>query len=55
MTIILCGMTGCIYNQDKGGKEGVNRFQCSNDEIEIDACKEGIDIPKCYSYEKRED
>jgi len=47
--IITCNMTDCIYNQDKGEKEGVNRFQCSNDETEIDASTNNT--PTCYTYE----
>jgi len=51
MTRILCAMEDCIYCVDKGKSEGIYRFQCGNDEVEIDLSAEGR--PCCYSYEKR--
>ena len=52
MTLIICNMSDCIYLMDRGKKEEAYRFQCGNDEIEIDASAEGTDRPMCYTYEK---
>lgn len=47
-TLVLCGMSNCIYLVDKGKEQGAYRWQCDNDEIEIGLFTENR--PCCYSY-----